>query len=54
MIFSFFVVAFLDRLFSVLFQESESAEGVFMETLWAAIVLVGFSVTGYIIVLAVR
>ncbi|CAM9791922.1 unnamed protein product [Laminaria digitata] len=31
-----------------------SAEGVFMETLWAAIVLVGFSVTAYITVLTVR
>ncbi|CAM9186124.1 unnamed protein product [Ectocarpus fasciculatus] len=35
-------------------KESDKAEGVFMETLWAAIVLVGCSVTTYLTVLTVR
>lgn len=41
---------------NVLLQQKshEGAAGVFMETLWAAIVIVGFSVVVYLGLLAVR
>lgn len=46
----------LEPMTNVLLQQKshEGAAGVFMETLWAAIVIVGFSVVVYLGLLAVR